>query len=130
MLTQTTLDKIVYEYQHGGVKSNHPELTTYERKALLKHLFSLPAHCNLCEQGHTHAQACRVDNVSPIRYNSNYNKLTKEEQTMTITYSIWDGSQFLGFFTANGVNEMKETVAELQKVSKNVVAHMRKVEQN
>ena len=55
MLTQTTLDKIVYEYQHGGVKSNHPELTTYERKALLKHLFSLPAHCNLCEQGHTHA---------------------------------------------------------------------------
>ena len=49
---------------------------------------------------------------------------------MTITYSIWDGSQFLGFFTANGVNEMKETVAELQKVSKNVVAHTRKVEQN
>jgi hypothetical protein len=41
MLTQNTLDKIVYEYQHGGVKSNHPELTTYERKALLKHLFSL-----------------------------------------------------------------------------------------
>jgi len=40
MLTQNTLDKIVYEYQHGGVKSNHPELTTYERKALLKH-FSL-----------------------------------------------------------------------------------------
>ena len=31
MLTQNTLDKIVYEYQHGGVKSNHPELTTYER---------------------------------------------------------------------------------------------------
>ena len=70
MLTQNTLDKIVYEYQHGGVKSNHPELTTYERKALLKHLFSLPTYCTLCEQGHTHAQACRVDNVSPIGYNS------------------------------------------------------------
>jgi hypothetical protein len=55
MLTQKTLDSIVYEYQHGGVKSNHPELTTYERKALLKHLFSLPTYCNLCEQGHTHA---------------------------------------------------------------------------
>lgn len=48
MLTQTTLDKIIYEYQHGGVKSNHPELTTYERKALLKHLFSLPTTCSLC----------------------------------------------------------------------------------
>ena len=71
MLTQNTLDKIVYEYQHGGVKSNHPELTTYERKALLKHLFSLPTYCTLCEQGHTHAQACRVDNVSPLGYNSN-----------------------------------------------------------
>lgn len=131
MLTQTTLDKIVYEYQHGGVKSNHPELTTYERKALLKHLFSLPAHCNLCEQGHTHAQACRVDNVSPIRYNSNYNKLTKEEQTMTITYSLWDGAQLLGVdFKASSADEMNKTVAELQKVSKNVVAHMRKVEQN
>lgn len=52
MLTQKTLDKIVYEYQHGGVKSNHPELTTRERKALLKYLFSLPAHCVSC---HTHA---------------------------------------------------------------------------
>jgi hypothetical protein len=45
MLTQNTLDKIVYEYQHGGVQGNHPELTTYERKALLKHLFSLPTTC-------------------------------------------------------------------------------------
>ena len=38
MLTEKTLEKIVYEYQHGGVKSNHPELTTYERKALLKEI--------------------------------------------------------------------------------------------
>jgi hypothetical protein len=44
MLSKNTLEKIVYEYQHGGVKSNHPELTTYERKALLKYLFSLPTH--------------------------------------------------------------------------------------
>ena len=48
MLTQNTLDKIVYEYQHGGVKGNHPELTTYERKALLKYLFSLPTYCSCC----------------------------------------------------------------------------------
>ena len=48
MLTQNTLDKIVYEYQHGCVKGNHPELTTYERKALLNHLFSLPTTCPNC----------------------------------------------------------------------------------
>jgi hypothetical protein len=54
MLSQNTLDKIVYEYQHGGVKNNHPELTTYERKALLKYLFSLPTHCNICKNGVSH----------------------------------------------------------------------------
>ena len=47
MLTQTTLDRIVYEYQQGGVKSNHPELTTYERKTRLKHLFSMPSYCKV-----------------------------------------------------------------------------------
>jgi hypothetical protein len=51
VLTKNTLDKIVYEYQHGGVKGNHPELNTYERKALLKHLFSLPTLLlMLCER--------------------------------------------------------------------------------
>jgi methyl-accepting chemotaxis protein len=49
---------------------------------------------------------------------------------MTITYTIWDGSQFLGFQTAKSVDEMTNTVKELQKISKNVVAHMRKVETN
>ena len=49
---------------------------------------------------------------------------------MTITYSLWDSAQFLGFFTATSADEMNKTVSELQKVSKNVVAHMRKVEQN
>jgi hypothetical protein len=54
MLTQTTLDKIVYEYQHGGVQGNHPELTTYERKALLGYLFRLPSKCSPeCEATHT-----------------------------------------------------------------------------
>ena len=47
---------------------------------------------------------------------------------MTITYSLWDGAQLLGVdFTANSADEMNKTVAELQKVSSNVVAHMRKV---
>ena len=49
---------------------------------------------------------------------------------MTITYSVWDGPQFLGMFKATSADEMNKTVTELQKVSKNVVAHMRKVEQN
>jgi hypothetical protein len=50
MLTQKTLDKIVFEYQHGGVKNYHPEISMYERKALLKYLFSLPTHTNCdCE---------------------------------------------------------------------------------
>jgi len=50
---------------------------------------------------------------------------------MTITYSLWDGAQLLGVdFKASSADEMNKTVAELQKVSKNVVAHMRKVEQN
>jgi len=49
---------------------------------------------------------------------------------MTITYTIWDGSQFLGFQTANSVDEMTKTVKDLQKISKNIVAHLRKVETN
>ena len=50
---------------------------------------------------------------------------------MTITYSLWDGAQLLGVnFTANSADEMNTVVKDLQKISKNVVAHMRKVEQN
>ncbi len=49
---------------------------------------------------------------------------------MTITYSLWDGAQFLGFFTAPSADEMNKTVKDLQSISKNVVAHLRKVEQN
>lgn len=49
---------------------------------------------------------------------------------MTITYSLWDGPQLLGVgLTANSVDEMNKVVADLQKVSVNVVAHMRKVTQ-
>ena len=44
MLTQNTLDKIVYQYQHGGVQNYHPEISFVERRALLKYLFTLPTH--------------------------------------------------------------------------------------
>ena len=50
---------------------------------------------------------------------------------MTITYSLWDGAQLLGTgLTANSAAEMNKIVADLQKVSSGVVAHMRKVTQN
>ncbi len=72
-----------------------------------------------------------LGNVSPLGYNINYNQLTKEEKKMTITYSLWDGAQLLGVdFTATSADEMNKVVADLQKVSKGVVAHMRKVTQN
>jgi hypothetical protein len=53
MLTEKTLNKIVYEYQHGGVLGNHPELTTFERKALVKHLLGMSTKCPAeCEATH------------------------------------------------------------------------------
>ena len=44
---------------------------------------------------HTRPLGVSIVYVSPIGYNSNYNKLKKEEQIMTITYSIWQGSTLL-----------------------------------
>jgi hypothetical protein len=38
MLSQKTLEKIIHESNNGGVKNNHPELTTNERKYLLNYL--------------------------------------------------------------------------------------------
>lgn len=67
MLTQNTLDKIVYEYQHGGVKQYHPEISMRERKALLKYLFSLPSKCSAqCEATHTAQTACCLAFVSGL----------------------------------------------------------------
>ena len=52
MLTQKTLNKIVYDYQHGGVKNYHPEISMRERKALLSYLLKggkcLP-NCAWCD---------------------------------------------------------------------------------
>jgi hypothetical protein len=49
MLSEKTFNKIVWEYQNGGVVSNHPELTTYERKVLLRYLISLPTVTKVTE---------------------------------------------------------------------------------
>ncbi len=62
MLSEKTFNKIVWEYQNGGVVSNHPELTTYERKVLLRYLISLPTVTKVTKQ----ATACRLDNVGRL----------------------------------------------------------------
>ena len=47
---------------------------------------------------------------------------------MTITYSLWDGAQLLvAGLTATSADEISKVVEDLQKISTNVVAHMRKV---
>ena len=46
--TKEQLTEIIYEYQHGGVKSYRPYMNGVERRALLRYLFSLPTHCTLC----------------------------------------------------------------------------------
>lgn len=38
MLSQKTLEKIIHQSNNGGVQANHPELTAYERKALVMYL--------------------------------------------------------------------------------------------
>ena len=48
MMSKETLKGIIYEYQHGGVKSHHNYLNGVERRALLRYLFSLPATCPNC----------------------------------------------------------------------------------
>ena len=46
--TKEQLTEIIYEYQHGGVKSYRPYLNGVERRALLRYLLSLPATCPNC----------------------------------------------------------------------------------
>ena len=48
MMSKEALKGIIYEYQHGGVKSHHNYLNGVERRALLRYLFSLPATCPNC----------------------------------------------------------------------------------
>ena len=74
MLSEKTFNKIVWEYQNGGVVSNHPELTTYERKVLLRYLISLPTVTKVTEQGRAYSliMSVRRDSLTLM------NNLTKE----------------------------------------------------
>jgi hypothetical protein len=48
MMSKETLRGIIYEYQHGGVKSHHNYLNGVERRALIRYLISLPTTCPNC----------------------------------------------------------------------------------
>jgi len=48
MMSKETLRGIIYEYQHGGVKSHHNYLNGVERRALIRYLISLPNTCPNC----------------------------------------------------------------------------------
>jgi hypothetical protein len=72
-----------------------------------------------------------LDNVSPIGYNSYYNKLTKEEQIMTITYSLWQGSSLLSVDNkATSADELLKVMEELNKLGKGFTYNVRGVEVN
>jgi hypothetical protein len=72
-----------------------------------------------------------LDNVSPIGYNSYYNKLTKEEQIMTITYSLWQGSSLLSVDNkASSADELLKVMEELNKLGKGFTYNVRGVEVN
>jgi hypothetical protein len=52
MLTDNSLKNISHEYLNGGVTNFHPEINLFERKALLKYLFSLTVcPCDKCHIG-------------------------------------------------------------------------------
>ena len=99
-LTETLYSTIVHEFHNGGVKSSYG-LNAYTRKALLRDLLSSKG-CNcincLCDTDNTAQQGVSLDNVSPIRYNSIHNELTKEEKmyaynTQSNSLSKWDTIQ-------------------------------------
>ena len=57
------------------------------------------------------------------------NKLTKEEKKMTITYSLWQGSQLLSVDnTAKNSEEILAVMKELEKLGKGFTYNVRKVE--
>ena len=64
-----------------------------------------------------------------MRYNFTHNLLTKEEQIMTITYSLWQGSSLLSVDnTAKNSDELLAVMAELNKLGKGFTYNVRKVE--
>jgi len=82
-----------------------------------------------CGISHTIRHGVSLDNVSPLMYNSNYNKLKKEEQIMTITYSIWQGSNLLSVDNkASKPEEILAVIAELNKLGKGFTYNVRGVD--
>jgi hypothetical protein len=70
-----------------------------------------------------------LGNVSPLGYNINYNQLTKEEQIMTITYTLWQGSQLLAVNQkASKPEEILAVIKELEKLGKGFTYNIREVE--
>jgi hypothetical protein len=57
--------------------------------------------------------------------------LTKEGKKMTITYSLWQGSNLLSVDNkANSADELLKVMADLNKLGKNFTYNVRKVEVN
>ena len=68
-------------------------------------------------------------NVSHMRYNFTHNLLTKEEQIMTITYSLWQGSQLLSVNNkASKPEDILAIIEELNKLGKGFTFIVREVE--
>ena len=59
MLTQKMYDEMLHDFANEGIQKNYPNLTTYERVALIKH-FAKGPKCP-CDKPHTNQQACRID---------------------------------------------------------------------
>jgi len=64
-----------------------------------------------------------------MRYNFTHNLLTKEEQIMTITYSLWQGSQLLSVNNkASKPEDILAIMEELNKLGKGFTFIVREVE--
>jgi hypothetical protein len=50
MLTQKMYDEMLHDFNNGGITKNYPNLTTYEREALIKH-FARGPKCS-CKRPH------------------------------------------------------------------------------
>ncbi len=70
-----------------------------------------------------------VFTTSAVNGQEIYNKLVKEEQIMTITYTLWQGSQLLAVNQkASKPEEILAVIAELNKLGKGFTYNIREVE--
>jgi hypothetical protein len=88
-----------------------------------------PTSAKICGINHRQPNGVSLDNVRPLCYNSNYNKLKKEEQIMTITYSLWQGSNLLSVNNkASKPEEILAVIEELNKLGKGFTFNVREVD--